>query len=274
VSPPDPRLARYLARGHRAVQGWCSDVGREFAVRVDAVQRQGGVAGHVAEIGVHHGKLFILLMLLRRPGERGVAVDVFEQVQGNVDGSGKGDEAVFRRNLRRHAGGDMDVRVLRGDSRTFGAADLIGAAGGLLRLFSVDGGHTAEIVRHDLNTAAYALAPGGVIILDDYFNPEWPAVSEGTCRFLEGPDNPGLVPFALGGNKVLFTTGPEPAARYLEAFLEQGFAWEHKVTTFFGHRVVSVSHQRPGVLRRLTRSPFWRRFRESPLGRAARRLSG
>ena len=55
--------------------------------------------------------------------------------------------------------------------------------GGPLRFFSIDGGHLSHIVKHDLETAALSITDGGVIILDDYFNPEFPGVSEGTNRY-------------------------------------------------------------------------------------------
>ena len=47
-----------------------------------------------------------------------------------------------------------------------------------------------------------ALAPGGVIILDDYFNEMWPGVSEGVDRDFREPR--GILPFATGANKTFF----------------------------------------------------------------------
>ena len=41
-----------------------------------------GVTGHVGEIGVHHGRLFILLCLARNEGERAFAVDVYGNPPG------------------------------------------------------------------------------------------------------------------------------------------------------------------------------------------------
>jgi hypothetical protein len=50
-------------------------------------------------------------------------------------------------------------------------------------------------------------APGGLIALDDCFNPNFPGVSEGTVRFMLG--NRGkLRPVAIGYNKVLFQREP------------------------------------------------------------------
>jgi hypothetical protein len=50
---------------------------------------------------------------------------------------------------------------------------------GEARLFSIDGGHWAEVVRNDLSIAENSLAEHGVIALDDFHRPEWPEVSAG-----------------------------------------------------------------------------------------------
>lgn len=85
--------------------------------------------------------------------------------------------------------------------------------GGKIRLFSVDGGHTSHITQCDLETVSNSLVDGGVIILDDYFNAAWPGVSEGTNRFFILGNKTGIIPFAIGGNKVFFTTNENYATK-------------------------------------------------------------
>ena len=75
----------------------------ELICRLGKAQLEMGIAGHVAEIGVHHGRSFILLALLARAGEKAVAIDVFEQQELNVDRSGRGDLAQLRENVARFA---------------------------------------------------------------------------------------------------------------------------------------------------------------------------
>ena len=53
-----------------------------------------------------------------------------------------------------------------------------------MRLFSVDGGHTAELARHDMLTADGAIGEQGIIILDDFFNEAWPGVLDRRRRAL------------------------------------------------------------------------------------------
>ena len=203
-------LDRYARRGHRRVQGWLRPEVFPVLAQLDDIQQRNAVAGGVAEIGVHHGKLFIALLLLRRPGERAVAVDVFGEQHLNRDHSGRGDERRFRRNVDLHA--SLEGVEIRREDSTLTTAASITAAAGPMRLFSVDGGHTLDVVGHDLATAAGSLAPGGVVIVDDVFNEAWPAVGEALHRFLDGSD--ALVPFGIGFNKTFLTTDARWAETY------------------------------------------------------------
>lgn len=192
------------------MKGWLSPGAGEAILLLSEEQRRAGVAGGVAEIGVHHGKLFILLYLLGEEGEPAVAVDLFSKQELNVDRSGAGDLDVFRRNLARHA--DLSrLTVHEGDSTLLDAAKLRVLGQGPLRMVSIDGGHTAEITAHDLATAEGALAEGGIVILDDAFNEMWPGVMDGIHRHLAGSQ--AIVPFAIGANKTFFCR-PGCAARY------------------------------------------------------------
>ena len=38
-------------------------------------------------------------------------------------------------------------------------------------MFSVDGGHSTDVALHDLRLANEVLVDGGIIMLDDYFDP-------------------------------------------------------------------------------------------------------
>src|SRR5690606_31954832 len=123
--------------------------------------------GNAAEIGVHHGKLFILLSLL---AEHAYAIDVFDSAL-NVDHSGDGNREIFEANVRRYGGA---YTVLQTDSALLTPDRLP-----RIRIFSVDGSHTAAMTEHDLRLAAQTLELGGIVILDDYFNEQWPDVSVG-----------------------------------------------------------------------------------------------
>jgi Methyltransferase domain len=238
--------------------------------RIGNAQLEAGIQGHFAEIGVHHGKLFILLALLARSQERGVAIDLFEQQHLNPEGSGRGNLDAFMKNCARYA--DPSVVVLHeGDSTKLASRDVIDLAKGPIRLFSVDGGHTGAIAYHDLETAEGALADRGLIIVDDCFNEAWPDVSTGFHRFFAKPRR--VVPFAVGRNKTLLTT-PNAADGYKRALLNCGTSIEER--EFLGCPVYYVSFEPRPFRERLANSRAWTAIRNKPgmpsLRRAYNRL--
>ena len=241
-------LGFYRWIGHRSVTGWLAPEVMEILAVIDARQYKNNVEGSVAEIGVHHGRLFIVLNLLRRNGEKAVAVDVFGDQDLNIDQSGKGDLARFRANVDRWSSLD-GVVIHEGDSTKLDAISLCGLVGGKVRLFSVDGGHTDSIVFSDMNLAEGSLVGGGVVIADDVFNQDWPGVATGTLRYLEGAS---LAPFAIALNKVFFAF-PEYAEDYRQS-LQSHFAKRYletiKISEYAGHKVLVISRvpRRPRAL--------------------------
>ena len=197
------KLARYL-RHHVDVPGWLDSYSAQFISEISTIQNRARFTGSVGEIGVHMGRLFILLKLLAGPTERAVAIDVFHYQHLNVDKSGEGDERQFRKNVDRWASGD-NLEVIQRSSLDVRASDVI-ARVGKCRIFSIDGGHSAECTMNDLHLAEQIIETFGVVILDDYFNPSWPDVSIGAARYMDNPLTV-LRPFAITPNK-LFLAHP------------------------------------------------------------------
>ena len=237
-----------------------SPAAAKMITTLSTIQEAQQISGNVAEIGVHHGKLFILLYLLTRGNERAVAIDLFADQTRNIDHSGAGDLDKFRANLARHADPEMQRLILhQGDSTALDGAMLKRLAGGAYRLISIDGGHTAETTAHDLATAAEALAPGGVIILDDYFNEMWPGVSEGVHRYFRGPH--GILPFATGANKTLFCA-PDAIPLYVNSLRASAIkTLEHD---FLGARILCCSFAPLPFTERVGRDCRWRAAKDSP----------
>ena len=197
-------LHAYITDGWKNVDGWASPLLFERVMLIDTFQQQLGIMGHIGEIGVHHGKLFVMLYLLRRSGEKGIAIDLFDEQDLNVDKSGKGDRSIFVENVRNLAGDASQLEIMATDSTKITGADVSRLVGGKLRLLSIDGGHLKNIVAHDLHTATECLAEGGVVLVDDYLNPEFPGVTEGTLAFLA--DDKQLRPFCVSSQKLYLTT--------------------------------------------------------------------
>jgi hypothetical protein len=192
----DPRWVAYAGRGMWSVPGYAYRLTMYLLAEVDRVQQELGVAGHLGEIGVYQGRTLIALGLLARPGERVAGIDNFELLPDAGD-----DFGPLGAHLKRWLGDRAAVRVVRGDSTALSSADLLAASGGPYRIFQVDGDHSAAAVKHDLATAAAAIAEGGVLVADDVLNELYPAVNDGARAFIAAQPADGFVPFLLGGGR-------------------------------------------------------------------------
>jgi len=252
------RLTAYVRRGNRNVIGWLTAGAVKMICRIGHAQIEAGVQGHIAEIGVHHGRLFILLALLARPQERSIAIDLFGQQHLNPEQSGHGDLPALMKNCSRYADPSA-VIVHEGDSTAITSQHVMDMAGGPIRLFSIDGGHKAGVTFHDLETAENSLAEGGVIILDDCFAEEWPDVSTGFHRFFAKPRR--VVPFATGGNKTLLTT-PNAAENYKRALVDCGTAVAER--EFIGRPIYCIRFERRSFDQRIKGLGAWNSIKDKP----------
>jgi hypothetical protein len=146
-------------------------------------QERCGVTGNLCEVGVHHGRLFFILALSRRPNEAAIAVDLFEDDKINI-GKHRGRDKALSRNARQLKITLSSTEILKGSSLDLTAADILQRARGPIRFFSVDGGHMYKHVENDLRLARECLSKEGIIAVDDFFNLKWPEVSFATYEFL------------------------------------------------------------------------------------------
>jgi hypothetical protein len=206
--PPERNLnlARYMHGGFNKVEGWCHYLNITFLQAMDEVLYAEGVDGGVGEIGVHHGKQFIALHNLMAAGTKSLAIDVFGEQQFNLDQSGSGNRAKFLANLAAWGTNPANCVVVERDSLSIRARDVdeLHREVGYLKFFGVDGCHEVEHTISDIRAAMSLMTHGGVIILDDYLNPDFPGVHQAVAYlFING--RPGIAPFAIGQNKLYLT---------------------------------------------------------------------
>lgn len=261
------RRERYLGGGLRRVEGWLDG----FSARaIDALARRQhdlGLTGGVGEIGVHHGKFFLLLYLATTAPEKACAIDIFEQQELNPDASGRGDRERFLANLDRHAGTREGVAIIARSSLEIAPEEILEACGPT-RLFSVDGGHTDDCTLNDLRLAEAVSTPHGIVVLDDFFNQPWPGVASGAARYLLDPAT-ALRPFAILPNKLLLAR-PDWHRRYAEALAAAFPRRLDKTAVMFGSEVLLLGTREPGLRRLIAYSPFAetaRRLRDRLQGR-------
>jgi hypothetical protein len=240
------------------VKGWLDPYSAKIIADLGGLQKSRGITGSVGEIGVHEGRLFILLRLLRDAGEMSVAIDVFDDQHLNLDRSGRGNLGKFKANVEKWSGLDS-LQIIQKSSLDVGPAELVEHAGAF-RLFSVDGGHTEECAYSDLRLAEAVLSPGGMIILDDFSNHHWPSVAAGAARFFLEPDTRAR-PFATSPNK-MYVAWPEYHELYRTALRASHGAHLHSSCTMFEQQVdiYEAPGRRGGGWRGLNRLRIARRI--------------
>lgn len=227
------KLELYLKEGSRHVDGYLQSGSASVICSILDIQDELKISGNIAEIGVFHGKLLILLCHGLREGETVFAIDVFN-TQPDIQGiKTEADNNKFSpdhllSNLDANKINSENIKLVTSNSQNLFGSDLIKEFGGAnIRLFSIDGDHSRDGVRHDLNLAAATMAEGGVILADDLFNTICPSLTEGIIDFFREDNEGRLEPIAIvaangpvnSGSNKLIISDPESAMRY-KAFLQ------------------------------------------------------
>lgn len=225
----NPNLWQYLREDKKKVHGWLQRVDAEIMGAIFEAQNEQSIAGSCVEIGVHHGKSFIPLCMALKNNEQALCIDVFDEQSKNKDASGKGNRAVFLKNLAWLKIAFDESNIIQASSEEVTPKQITDYVGPV-RFFSIDGGHWSSIVQNDLRLAEATLAAGGVIALDDYCRAEWPDVTYGYSLWQAATES-DIIPFAIGSNK-LFLCRKAYAQHYQQAlktpFLKHYLAKSYK----------------------------------------------
>ncbi len=144
-------------------------------------QQAEGIQGGVAEIGVYFGRSFFLMQRLVGDYSKLLAADLFDIGPHN---SGPSDQLRdFARTAERLGMAINSSCVYVGNSAMLLPEQVLNIVG-KCRFFHIDGGHEWEHVRNDAELALATLSDCGIIVFDDFFNPQWPDVSLSVFDFI------------------------------------------------------------------------------------------
>ena len=206
------RLRKYLHEDMFRLKGGTHPLDAYCFAALLLHQNQTNVIGSVAEIGVGEGRSFFLLAQSLVSGQRWLAADLFDEgpvINGEHKKLTDFKATAARLNLTFDTG-----CVLVGPSERITRSQIANTVGAV-RFFSIDGGHMLEHVRSDSLLAQSVLTEDGVIVFDDFGNPEWPEVTVGVLEFLK-TERQKCVPFAITKGK-LYVCHPDYQARYINA---------------------------------------------------------
>ncbi|HXZ39886.1 MAG TPA: class I SAM-dependent methyltransferase [Terriglobales bacterium] len=236
-------IDRYATHSIQTVRGYMSSLDALVIAALLKYQDKTSITGHLCEIGVHHGRLFLMLALARRPGERSLAIDLFEDDAMNSGTEHAGRDRALFVNAHRLQISLSDQEIFKTSSLDIKAADILKRTTGAVRFFSVDGGHLYKEVENDLRLAEQTLTPDGIMAVDDFFNPLWADVSIATGEFLRHTDK--LVPFAITAK--LYLSTPALAEKYQTSLRELADVAQISSVQILGKDVLAL---RQSVLKR------------------------
>lgn len=205
-------------------------------VLIDEVQRRSGIAGDLLEIGVYKGQSAILLGLLAGDGEQVIVCDLFETDPGDWSPDIEQDLSwydslnldSFLTNWLRFLPEEPNIVV--GPSQALHEQEWTRP----LRLIHIDGGHTYQAVRSDLDLALKLSHKGQIVVLDDIRHGHTPGVPAAAW---ESVANDGLIPFAMS-EKLYATVDADLAEMMVERLLaSELMTAEHCVK---GRRLVEI----------------------------------
>ena len=178
-------------RKFNKLDGWFSRISRAIFDSILSLQDKNDILGNCFEIGVWKGKSAIEIAKFLRENERLLLIDPL------LD---KNKEEIFN-NLKDITGKDKKcLQIYSGYSEEF---DYYSEAREYLkktRFIHIDGCHVGENVYNDLVLAEKLLSKNGVIVIDDFFNDEYPQITEATYKYLFNNEY-SLRLFLAGANK-------------------------------------------------------------------------
>jgi len=163
------------------------------------------IKGHMMEIGVFKGRSALMSSLHLRNDEKFLLVDIeyMDEARSNLDPF-LGHRACF---LKKHSHDLQD-------------SDLTGFRHAC-RWVHIDGDHTGEAVMNDIALGETLLSPDGVLILDDFYNPMFPQLTEAVYSYL-ATNKYKLSMFLCGWNKAYLTR--PTYARFYRKMIQQHLA--------------------------------------------------
>lgn len=177
-----------------------------YTTVISFVQHSYGIFGSLGELGVYHGRYASCLFITARQSEKLIVADVFHKTNKNKDTVFSGDLEKFHEGLETYGLRPSDIDItFTGSTKEIPFDWSEYGEFNPFRFISIDAGRSSELVAHDLMVAACNLVKGGVIVLSDFIDPHWLAVTTSFFDFTKQYEELGLRPFLLCDEKLFMT---------------------------------------------------------------------
>jgi hypothetical protein len=183
----------YINQVNPTVEGWFEGGDLILFFVINAIQQNISIDGDICEVGSHHGKSAIALAKFATPTQRLWIFDLFYEDPGGPN---------LRANLAKYCPEVLPrLSIQVGNTREIQSLPTEMAAESL-RWLHIDANHEYDWVMNDLTLFTSRVRQGGIIVMDDFFNHEFPGVPVATVEFLLSPAGTDIRPFASSPNKI------------------------------------------------------------------------
>ncbi len=154
-----------------AIPGWFGF--HSYALWRSLLDFQANTSGDLFEIGVWKGRSASLLATYCKPGEKLYLCDL------------ELDQAAVRAAFASVGATPKDLILLSGPSSQLPAKLDLRGMHQSVRWMHIDGEHTGTTVWSELEIAHQIVAPRGLVVIDDFFSPRYPANTTEVVRYME-----------------------------------------------------------------------------------------
>ena len=182
------------------VPGWFEQPAIALWDSLLTFQKQSESNGHFVEIGVWKGRSAALMALHCEENESCVFVDVKEM-----------EEA--RSRITEIVPKARCIYIQKHSQQLIYQPEILEIAG-KARWVHIDGEHTSEAVMRDLDSADILIKRGGMVVVDDFFSPAYPQVTQAVFQYLM--TRPNRFSLVLSGYQKAYLCRPIAAHAYLE----------------------------------------------------------
>lgn len=173
------------------IEGWFFPFDMITFVQINNIQENIGIKGIISEVGVYKAKSFVLLSHLINHEEKLIGFDLFpEELESEA------------RLIINQYGANVNYELIKTNTSELTTDKLYDILNGKLRLLHIDAGHEYHEVLHQLLIFGQYMTDGGVIIMDDYQDREFPGIEAAVLDFCEIDRPRRFVPFYSGANKI------------------------------------------------------------------------
>lgn len=194
-------------------------------------QAEHKIAGSLVEIGVFFGRsLYLLGENAKTTGSKALGIDLFDI---------SGQRTYVDELMTKH--GLSDTIILKSMNSADVTAQSIINEVGRARFFHIDGGHEYHHLENDTKLALASIAENGVIVFDDFMNPQYPDLTVAVIDMLR-QNKDRLVPLCISKSK-LYTVLPQLKKQY-SALIKSAELWNNarlEEFLFLGEQTIHVA---------------------------------